>query len=1276
MNIGDLLQERYQLESEIGQGGMGTVYRAHDQLLDRSIAIKVMNKADFDTKGRSRLLDEARTAAKLNHPNIVSVYDAGEIDDLPFIVMELVDGTSLHDRKVESLEDILDITRQLCAALKHAHEHDIIHRDLKPENVLIKTDGVAKLSDFGLARSISSRLTSEGIIVGTVFYLAPEMAQGRGFDGRADLYALGVMLYELTTGELPFQAENAIAVISQHLNSPVVPPRAKNESIPHGLNSLILRLLSKSPEDRPASAGELLRQLRKPDLLDEDGIAPEEFSVLDRIQRGRMVGRETEHKQATALWSEVLSGQGRVLMISGEPGIGKSRLVRELTTHAEVTGGWALEGASYAESGSPYGPFRQVLREVLSKDSERCCDLPQEVLADVLSLTPELIPQFPDVSANPPLDPQAERQRLFENMVIFFSTLSDHAPLLLILEDAHWADSGTLALMLHLARNTRHKKLMIVAPYREVELDEARPFHEVLLDIQREGLAVRLKLNRLTRSQSQDLLGVLFAEEILPDFLDGIYRETEGNPFFIEEVCKAMLASGKLTFGEGRWHRPSMEELGVPQSVQVAIQSRVGKLPEVSQEILKLAAVIGRVFDLETIAKTSDLEEDQLIDAMEDAENAQLIEGTNGREGCAYRFSHALIPSTLVVGLRTRKRRELHRDVAAAIEQVCPDDFEALAYHYNQAGEDEKAVTFYLKAGDRARSLFAFQETVDHYEHALEILRDGADIDRTSHTLMKLGLAYHNEFDYESAQKAYEEGFTLWQRAAEIPSVHPPAPHALRFDGYEPDTLDSSLAPTTTEGFYIVHLFSGLLQLSPTLNLMPDVATNWDVVDGGRKYIFHLREDVRWSDGVEVTAGDFEYAMKRVLNPSTEAVGADLLFDIKGAKDHNQGERGDPESIGVHAKDEHTLVVELEAPTSYFLYIMAHSISFAVPQHVVERCGSTWTEKDSLVTNGPFQLTTWDKGELIVLSRNTNYHGYFPGNVDRVEHYFYNSADPTKALQAYLEGDRDIFMHLQNLPKSERERVCHQHADEYVTAPSLNTQCLHFNVRKPPFDDRRVRQAFTLAVDRESWVRAVYGNQGIPAMGGFIPPGMPGHSPGIATRYNPEAARALLKEAGYPNGEGLPPLELWTRSSPVDKYEYDNIRLQWLDNLGVDITLVPLESFKYFERISQDEPLIWRGAWLADYVDPDNFMRSFFEQSHPGWKNDSFSELVARARSLTDQKERMRLYQQADRILVEEAPLLPLFHAQYNFLVKPWVKKITASPMVITDEKYTVLEPH
>jgi oligopeptide transport system substrate-binding protein len=195
-------------------------------------------------------------------------------------------------------------------------------------------------------------------------------------------------------------------------------------------------------------------------------------------------------------------------------------------------------------------------------------------------------------------------------------------------------------------------------------------------------------------------------------------------------------------------------------------------------------------------------------------------------------------------------------------------------------------------------------------------------------------------------------------------------------------------------------------------------------------------------------------------------------------------------------------------------------------------------------------------------------------------------------------------------------------------------------------------------------------------MGGFIPPGMPGHSPGIATRYDPEAARALLAEAGYPDGEGLHPLELYTLSEPAHKYAFDNIRLQWHKNLGVEITRVSLETHEYSERISHEEPPIWVGIWGADYLDPDSFIRQYFMYAHKNWKNDSFTELVSRARNLTDQKERMRLYQQADRILIEDAPLLPLFHGQYNFLVKPWVKTIALSPITIPAMKYVVLEPH
>jgi tetratricopeptide (TPR) repeat protein len=217
----------------------------------------------------------------------------------------------------------------LGAALDHAHTHGIVHRDLKPENVLVTPDGTAKLMDFGLARSVASRLTSEGSIVGTVFYLAPEQALGGEVDGRADLYALGVMLYELTTGHLPFTADDPVAVISQHLHAPIVPPRAHNEEIPPALDALIVGLMSKQPEDRPASARAVLHALERLDQPEAEAAVLGELSLLDRIVRGRLVGRERELDEATAYWQRAASGDGHVLLISGEPGIGKTRLARE-----------------------------------------------------------------------------------------------------------------------------------------------------------------------------------------------------------------------------------------------------------------------------------------------------------------------------------------------------------------------------------------------------------------------------------------------------------------------------------------------------------------------------------------------------------------------------------------------------------------------------------------------------------------------------------------------------------------------------------------------------------------------------------------------------------------------------------------------------------------------------------------------------------------------------------------------------------------------------------
>jgi ABC-type oligopeptide transport system substrate-binding subunit/tetratricopeptide (TPR) repeat protein len=1276
--IGTVLNERYRLDAEIGRGGMGMVFQAHDTALERDVAVKVLSEASgLGTEGTARLLQEARAAAQVNHPNIVSVHDVGEADGLPFIVMELVEGESLHERRPGTLADVVAVAGQVCSALEHAHAHSVVHRDLKPENVLLARDGTAKLSDFGLARSVASRVTSEGTIVGSVFYLAPEVALGREFDGRADLYALGVMLYELTTGRLPFTADDPVAVISQHLHAPVFPPRGRNPKIPAALDALIVRLLSKDPGDRPFSASEVLQILEEPGILDKDAFPAEELSVLERIERGRMVGRERELQEARALWHKALAGQGQTLLISGEPGIGKTRLVRELITQAEISGGQAVVGVSYAEGGMPYAPFRQIIRELLRGGVVDRLDLPQFVLADLLTLTPELRSHYPHVPENAPLGPHAEQQRLFENLAIFQTALSDQAPLLLVVEDIHWADSGTLSLLRHLARHTRRQATMIVATYFAVQLEEARPLHQVLLDLERERLAARFKLARLGREETRELLSVLFAEEITDQFLDGIYRETEGNPFFIEEVCKALVESGKVYYGDGRWHRPeSTAELGIPQSVRVAIQSRVGELPVDSQETLHLAAILGREFDFDTLTPASELDEDTLVDALERAERAQLIQEVSEEGRGTFTFEHRLIPTTLVEGLRTLERRRLHRRAASAVEVLHPDNFEALAYHYDEAGNSEKAADYLLKAGDRARGLLAHDEAIDHYERALQLLKERGDDERAARTLMKLGLTYHNAFDFKAARQAFEEGSILWQRVgdAKPAAMPPPAPHALRIAALEPWTLDPGLSVDFASVTAIDQLFSGLLEIRPDRGVVPNVARSWEVREGGREYVFHLRDDVRWSDGAPVTAADFEYAWKRVLDPTTGSPLPHLLYDVQGAKAYHQGEEVDPDSVGVHALHDLKLEVQLEGPTSYFPYLLTYVPTFAVPRHVVEAHGPGWTDFGKIVSNGPFKLAAYERGEALILERNPDYHGRVAGNVERVECSLL-SGESARALQLY-EQDHLEAIFFEHVPQAEWDRIRQRYVEEYVPGPELGTYYVGFDVSRPPFDDRRVRQAFTLATDTEALAHVTLRGYVFPASGGLVPPGMPGHSPEIGVRYDPEMARQLLAEAGYPGGRGFPTIESLAPDWYLARPALGHLAGQWHENLGVRIAWKTMEWEKFGDRVLRRTPHLWLLRWLADYPDPDSFLRASIWRVLSTWENEVYDQLVEGARRLEDQKERMKMYQRADRILTEEAPLLLLCYGRFHLLVKPWVSRYPSSSAKQWFWKDVVIEPH
>jgi tetratricopeptide (TPR) repeat protein len=741
--IGSTINARYRIIDEVGKGGMGMVYRATDETLRRDVALKLLSKTQMDSEGRARLLREAQTLANLRHSNIVVVHDAGEHEEAPYIIMELIEGKTLQEHKPDNLEDVLAVVKQICTALQHAHEHNIIHRDLKPENVILDAGGTAKLMDFGLARSVSSRLTEEGTILGTVFYMAPEQVMGDEIDQRADLYALGVMLYELTTGELPFQDDNPVAIITQHIHAPPVPPIGKNGKIPIHLNKLILKLLEKDPEERPGSVSEVLQMLDSPQKGAESLRDSQDLSVLDRIVRGRMIGRKKEFEEARTIWGKAASGQGQTLLISGEPGIGKTRLTREIMTHVEVSGGQVLLGGSYAEGGAPYAPFGQIVRKMLGSEGDHTVELPEYILADLITIAPDLQPLHPDVSPNPKLELKFEQQRMFESVTIFFKLLSEKAAIVLVLEDVHWADSGTLFLMRHLTRHINELPILLVPTYREVEVDENLPFHDVLLDLNREGLTNRIKLRRLTKEKTRDLLATILAEGITPEFLDGIYNETDGNPFFIEEVCKALIESGKLYFENGQWHRPSIEELEIPQSIKMAIQSRVGKLSDPHQETLRIAAIIGHEFGFNILAAASHQDKDAIIDALESAEKAQLISDISQTGVVRYTFAHALIPYTLSEGVNILRRQRMHKRVAEAMEILYFNDFETLAHHFASAGDLEKSIGYYRQAAQRAEAMFSYDVAIQHLSTILDFLELDEHPELRFEVLEKLADVHH-----------------------------------------------------------------------------------------------------------------------------------------------------------------------------------------------------------------------------------------------------------------------------------------------------------------------------------------------------------------------------------------------------------------------------------------------------------------------------------------------------------------------------------------------------
>ncbi len=788
--IGTLLSNRYRIDAQLGEGGMGVVYHAHDTLLDRPVAIKTLYESLFGEEGVKRLLREARAAAGLSHPNIVAVYDVIEDTRTHAIVMEFVRGKTLREFK-SSLEQLAEITMQVLDALDHAHRQGIVHRDMKPENIMVTDAGTVKVMDFGLARSEGrSRLTQPGLVVGTVAYMAPEQALGGQLDGRTDLYALGCVLYELVTGRRPFESEDPISVISQHVSVPPVTPRWHNKNLPPDWEGFILRLLAKDPAERYPSAAEARRavQALRPTALEETAVAEGEIppaALLGRVQRGRLVARDSELRELKGFIDLAISGQGQMVTLAGEPGIGKTRLAREGQIYARLRGCRVMSGACYEqESGVPYLPYVEALQNYIkTRPASPVAEEVGDQGPELIKIVPDLGHIVPGLTPSPPLDPTHERLRLYDGVADFLLRISRTAPLVLFLDDLHWADGATLQLSKHLARRLRGERLLILGAYRDVELDRQHPLADVLREMNRERLYQRILLRRLDVEGVRAMIASMFGvEQDSDEFARLIHRETEGNPFFVEEVLKHLVETGAIYREEGRWGRKEIAEIEVPQSVKEVIGRRLEQVSETCRQTLTLAAVIGKRFEFDVLMHTADGNEDQVLDAIEEAIRSQLLNEEKVGAAVMYDFSHALIRETLYEGLSLRRRMRLHQRVGEALELVYrnreDEAIEDLAFHFARSAQTEvqRAVVYALRAAEKAQRIHAHEEALKFFGEAVDLLREAGRDAEAADVLEQMGEpAYYGTGDREKALSYYRQALAFQEKAGHrlrIAEVH------------------------------------------------------------------------------------------------------------------------------------------------------------------------------------------------------------------------------------------------------------------------------------------------------------------------------------------------------------------------------------------------------------------------------------------------------------------------------------------------------------------------
>ena len=495
--------------------------------------------------------------------------------------------------------------------------------------------------------------------------------------------------------------------------------------------------------------------------------------------------------------------------------------------------------------------------------------------------------------------------------------------------------------------------------------------------------------------------------------------------------------------------------------------------------------------------------------------------------------------------------------------------------------------------------------------------------------------------------------------------------------GSEPSDLDPQTVTGTGDAKIIQALFEPLVSYETgTLAPVPALAERWEISADGLTYTFHLRHDAKWSNGDPVTAQDCVDSWRRILTPSLAADYAYFLYLLRGAEDFNKGRSADFSNVGAVARDARTLVVTLTHPAPYFLQILLNSPWRPIHLRSIAAVGdpynrsTKWTLPGALVSSGPFVLKEWSLNRRVIVEKSPTYYDRAKVSLNALHFYPIDNIDAEE--RAFRAGQLHMTW---ALPLSKVVPLQREKSPALRIDPFLETYFFRLNVRKAPLDDVRIRRALSLAIDRDAIATKILpgGRQPAPT---FVSPLLVGYTPPARKAYDPEAARSLLAEAGHAKGAGLPPIEILYNNSEILRLVGEAIQQMWSRELGVEVRLSNQEKKVVFANRRAGDYQVLLGSWTADYLDATTFLDMWLSDSgnnHTGWKSPAYDALAARALTIADPNARAAVLAEAETLVLDAAPIIPIYFNTHVYLLNPSVQGWQPTPMDHTDYRYVSL---